>query len=294
MLKIIVPPISILFSIISFAQTSDTKPRILYGTITKDSLTISPFDKWFVTGYDAYKPNAETMALLKKQNLKEYSIQIFLGTWCGDSKRETPRFMKLMNDINFPADKIQIITVGGSDSLYKQSPQHEEKGLGIFRVPTFIVYKNGVEINRINEYPVNSLEKDLLNIITNQPYTPNYRSFSLVTKWLNDGTLLDENISNRSIAGQLRQIVAGENEINSLGYLLLQQNKKKEALKLFQANYNLYPESANIISSLGEGYLKNNDSKNALTYLEQSLEQNKDPKAVKEILGLLYEAKGLK
>ncbi len=294
MSKIITLSIAILLTILSFAQTPEPKPRILYGAITKDSLVVAPYDKWFTTGYDAYKPNAETVAQLRKQNFKDYSIQIFLGTWCGDSKRETPRFMKLMNEISFPADKIKIITVGDGDSLYKQSPQHEEKGLGIFRVPTFIIYKNGVEVNRINEYPVNSLEKDVLNIITNQPYTPNYRSFSPLTRWLNDGTLLDENISSRSIAGQLKQLVAGENEINSLAYLLLGQNKMKEALKLFQANYNLYPESANIISSLGEGYLKNKDTKNAIIYLERSLEQNKDPKAVKEILALLYEAKGLK
>ncbi len=294
MSKIITFSIAIFFTTISFAQTPELKPRILYGSITKDSLVVAPYDKWFTTGYNAYKPNAETVAQLRKQNLKDYSIQIFLGTWCGDSKRETPRFMKLMNDISLPADKIKIITVGDGDSLYKQSPQHEEKGLGIFRVPTFIIYKNGIEINRINEYPVNSLERDLLNITTNQPYAPNYRSFSLITKWLNDGTLLDENISSRSIAGQLKQLVAGENEINSLAYLLMEQNKMKEALKLFQANYNLYPESTNIISSLGEGYLKNKDTKNAIIYLERSLEQNKDPKTVKEILALLYEAKGLK
>jgi tetratricopeptide (TPR) repeat protein len=220
-------------------------------------------------------------------------MQIFLGTWCGDSKREVPRFMKLLNEIGFSANNIEIITVGDSDSLYKQSPQHEEKGLGIFRVPTFIIYKNGIEINRINEYPVNSLEKDLLTIITNQVYIPNYRSFGLVNKWLNDSTLSDENISSRGIAGQLKQLVAGENELNSLGYLLLRQNKKKEALKLFQINYNLYPEAANIISSLGEGYLKNNDTKNALIYLERALEANKDPKAIKSILDLLYVAKGL-
>ncbi len=294
MSKIISLSVSILFTTLLFAQTTEPKPRILYGAITKDSLTAAPYDKWFTTGYDAYKPNPETVTQLKKQSFKEYSIQVFLGTWCGDSKRETPRFMKVMNEINFPADKIKIITVGDEDSLYKQSPQHEEKGLGIFRVPTFIIYKNGVEINRINEYPVNSLEKDLLAILSNQPYTPNYHSFLFINKWLNDGTLLDENISSRSIAGQLKQLVYNENEINSLAYLLLKQSKQKEALKLFQVNFNLYPESANIISSLGEGYLKNKDTKNAVIFLERSLEQNKDPNAVKGILPLLYEAKGVK
>lgn len=294
MLKIISFFIAIAITTLSIAQTSEPKPRILYGAITKDSLTIAPYDKWFITGYDTYKPNEETAAQLKKQNFNELSIQIFLGTWCGDSKREVPRFMKLMSEIGFPVRNIKIIALGDGDSLYKQSPQHEEKGLGIFRVPTFIIYKNGIEINRINEYPVYSLEKDLLTIITNQTYTPNYRSFNLIKKWLKDSILSDENISSRGIAGQLKQLVAGENELNSLGYLLLGQNKKREALKLFQVNYALYPESANIISSLGEGYLKNNDTKNALIYLERSLEVNKDPTAVKEILELLYETKGLK
>ena len=282
MSKIISLSIAILFTTVIIAQNSEPKPRILYGAITKDSLTVAPYDKWFTTGYDAYKPNAETVAKLKKQNFKDYSIQVFFGTWCGDSKRETPRFMKVMNEINFPADKIKIITVGDGDSLYKQSPQHEEKGLGIFRVPTFIVYKNGIEVNRINEYPAISLEKDLLAITSNQSYSPNYRSFPVVSKWLNDGTLLDENISGKSISGQLKSLVNGENEINSLAYLLLEQGKTKEALKLFQANYYLYPESANIISSLGEGYLKNKDTKNAVIFLERSLEQNKDPKMVKK------------
>ena len=293
MSKIISLLIFILTTTSSFAQNPETKPRILYGAITADSLTVAPFDNWFTAGFDAYKPDVETASQLKKINFKNYTIQVFLGTWCGDSKREVPRLMKLANDIGLAANKIKLISVGDGDSLYKQSPQHEEQGLGIFRVPTIIFYRNGTEINRINEFAINSIEKDLLSIIKGQAYIPNYRSFSVIKAWLNDGTLLDENISSRSLAGQLKWIVNSENELNSLGYLLLQQNKKKEALRIFQANYNLYPESSNIISSLGEGYLKNNDSKNALIYLERSLEQNKDPKAVKEILALLYKAKAI-
>ena len=65
-------------------------------------------------------------------------------------------------------------------------------------------------------------------------------------------------------------------------------------MKIFQANYSLYPESANITSSLGEGYLKNTDTKNAVIYLERALQQNKNPNSFREILNLLYEAKGVK
>lgn len=286
--------ISLLFIAISYSACSQTaieNTKILYGVFTQDSLIIDPFGKWFNTGYDSYQPSTTTVAELKKLNYENISIKVFFGTWCGDSKREVPRFLKLLSSISFPAKKLQLIAVGGRDSLVKQSPQHEEAGLGIFRVPTFIIYKNGVEINRINEFPVFSLEKDMLGILTNQSYAPNYRSFNLVHHWMNDGSLTDENTSIAGLAEQLRTSVSSERELNSLGYLLLRQEKKKEALKIFQVNYNLFPESSTINSSLGEGYYENGDYKKAIVSLERSLELNKDPKAVKEILVILYKAK---
>ncbi|NOT51498.1 MAG: tetratricopeptide repeat protein [Chitinophagaceae bacterium] len=281
----------IIIPISSFAQTTAEKPKILYGVCTKDSLMGEPFGKWFTTGYDSYIANTDITTSLKKQDLDNISIKIFFGTWCGDSKREVPRFLKLLSDISFPGKKVQLIALGGGDSLVKQSPTHEETGLGIFRVPTFIIYKNGKEVNRINEFPVFSLEKDLLNILNDPPYSPNYHSFKTILQWLNDGSLTDGNNSVRGLAEQLRPLVADEHELNSLGYLLLKQGKKKEALQIFRMNYTLYPESANIASSLGEGYYENNDFKKAITLLERSLELNKDPKAIKDILTILYKAK---
>lgn len=273
------------------AQTAVKKPAILYGQCTKDSLFSKPFDEWFKPGYSNYKPNISTVIALKAQKLNDITIEIFFGSWCGDSKRELPGFLQVLNTISFPEKNLTIIGVGNSDSLTKQSPQQQEAGKGIFRVPTFIVYKNGVEINRINEYPVLSLEKDLLQILTNQPYTPNYPSFALINHWLKDGTLQDSNISTRSLSGQLAAVVKNENELNSLGYLLLKQGKKEDASKIFQVNYYLFPESANVISSLGEGYYENNDMRRAVFFLEKSLELNKDPKAVAGILSILYKAK---
>lgn len=273
------------------AQTTVEKSKILYGISTQDSLTVEPFGKWFNTNYDSYHPNAATIGTLKKQSVEAISIKVFFGTWCGDSKREVPRFLKLLSVISFPEKKVHLIGVGNGDSLVKQSPGHEEAGLGIFRVPTFIIYKNGVEINRINEFPVFSLEKDFLAILTNQPYTSNYHSFATITRWLADGTFTDENIAAGSLAKQLRLLVSDENELNSLAYLLLKQEKKKEALKIFQVNANIYPESSNVISSLGEGYYENGDNKKAVAILERALALNKNPEEVKGILEILYKAK---
>lgn len=278
-------------SITAFTQEAPEKPKILYGICTRDSLMKEPFDKWYKTGYNNYIPNAGVLASLKKQSFENITIKVFFGTWCGDSKREVPRFLKLLSSFSFPEKYLQLIALGGSDSLYKQSPGHEEAGLGIFRVPAIIVYRNGKEINRINEFPVFSLEKDLLQIITNQPYSPNYPFFSTLLNWLNDETFTDENINIRGMAEQLRTRVSDEHVLNNLGYLLLKQGSKKEALQIFRINYTLYPESSNTASSLGEGYYENNDYRKAVSFLERSLELNKDPQLVKQILAILYKAK---
>lgn len=278
-----------------FAQLPQQTPApdpVLYGVVAKNILNTAPYSKWFVANYDAYQPDASVMQSLKKTDTKGISVEIFLGTWCGDSRREVPRFMKLLEGFSFPEKNVKIITMGGQDSLYKQSPQHEEEGKGIFRVPVFIIYKNGVEINRINEFPVLSLEKDLLAILNHQSYFPNYRSFAAIRGWLADGTLWDKNTSINGLAAQIRALVGNERELNSLGYLLLRQGKKEEALKIFQVNSSLYPESAVVLSSLGEGYYRSNDLPNAVRLLERSLELNKDPQQVKPILNILYLAKG--
>lgn len=283
--------ISISFGLVAAAQVPAEKQRIIYGLCTKDSLLAEPFSKWFSPAFDGYKPNATTASQLKKINTNDLTIEVFFGSWCGDSKRELPRFLKLLNDLSFPAGKTKLIALGGGDSLLKQSPQREEAGKGIFRVPVFILYKKGAEIGRINEFPVYSLEKDLLMMLSGEIYTPNYQSFSIVKKWLADSTLLDDNINTNGLAGVLRHAVKNEHELNSLGYLLLKQTRKKEALRIFQINYSLYPESANIASSLGEGYYETGEFKKAILLLERSLDLNKTGTDTKAILEILYKAK---
>lgn len=276
----------------NYGQTIE-KQKILYGTCNKAALQQDPFNKWFNQGYENYQPNASALSTLKLQKIENIQIKIFFGTWCGDSKREVPRFLKLLDAISFPEKKIQLIALGNNDSLPKQSPGHEEAAVGIFRVPTMIIYKNGIEVNRINEFPVFSLERDLLSILNGSEYTPNYRSFYFINRCLQDGTMLDSNISIVGLSRQLKPLINDENELNSLGYLLIKQEKKKEALAVFRMNALIFPNSANVISSLGEGYMENGDPKKAVAFLERAVELNENPASLKEILELLYKAKQL-
>lgn len=145
----------------------------LLGKINQKGLQQDSFATWFIPQYEMYEVDETTTSTIKKE-LKNYTVKLFMGTWCGDSKREVPRFLKILDKIDFPKENLTMIAVDHVKPNYKKSPGGEEKGLNIIKVPTFILFKNGKEINRIIEYPVQTLEKDLEAIVTGKPYIPHY------------------------------------------------------------------------------------------------------------------------
>ena len=145
----------------------------LVGQINLEGLGLAPYNQWFQTGTENYTVD-ESMVKLFKKELKEYNIQLFLGTWCGDSKRETPRLIKILKAADFPMEQLEIVALDRRKELYKKSPTGEEAGLNIIKVPTIIFKKDGKEVNRIVESPLESLEEDMAQILLNKSYTPNY------------------------------------------------------------------------------------------------------------------------
>ena len=134
----------------------------LLGYINPVQFSNPPHSEWFVKGRDAYMPEQEVIGKIREVNKDDLSIQIVLGTWCPDSRREVPRFMKILDLIDFPSSKVTFIGVDNS----KQAPVGDYDKLEIERVPTFIFLRNKVEAGRIIENPVTSLEQDMLNILT--------------------------------------------------------------------------------------------------------------------------------
>lgn len=65
-----------------------------------------------------------------------------------------------------------------------------------------------------------------------------------------------------------------EERINTLGYGLLQREKISEAIAIFKANVEMYPQSANTYDSLGEAYMANGDKELAILNYKKSLELN--------------------
>ncbi len=134
----------------------------LLGYFNPVQLTHEPYSAWYIKSFDDYQVNSESINRLLDINKDNLSIKIVMGTWCPDSRREVPRFMRVLDVWKFPATKVTFIGVDNA----KLSPVGEYVSLNIQRVPTFIIYKNNIEAGRIIENPVTSLEQDMVNILT--------------------------------------------------------------------------------------------------------------------------------
>jgi thiol-disulfide isomerase/thioredoxin len=142
---------------------------MLLGKANRKGFQMDAFKGWFNTGYSDYQVDSESLDQLKPL-LKDVTITVFMGTWCEDSQRETPHFYKILDAANFDESKLTLITV--SDE--KTTPQGFEEGKNITNVPTIIMYKEGKELGRIVEYPIESLEKDMIAILSGKEYKHAY------------------------------------------------------------------------------------------------------------------------
>ncbi len=63
-----------------------------------------------------------------------------------------------------------------------------------------------------------------------------------------------------------------ESILNSLGYKELREKNFETSINIFKINVEIYPESSNVYDSLGEAYMKNGDTLQAITSYKKSLE----------------------
>lgn len=79
-------------------------------------------------------------------------------------------------------------------------------------------------------------------------------------------------------------------ELNAYGYQLLASGKTAEAVKIFKANTDKYPEDPNVWDSLGEGYMANGQKEEAVKALKKSLSMNPPPNVKANSIRLLKKA----
>ena len=240
-------------------NSSGDAPYLL-GKIDKTGLTSNPYNSWFTPNFENYELDNDLITNIAPK-LKNHHIKLFMGIWCGDSKQEVPKFYKILEACNFPMEQLTVIAVSREADFYKQSPQHEEKGLNIHRVPTFIFYKDGTEINRIVEHPVETFEKDMLNIITTNDYKSNYQIVAVFDSILETSGVKGLRKQKKQLLRTYDGKIQSYGELNTYGRILYGTDKLDEAIAVFKLNNTLFPDNPRTYISLAttlhaEGKLK--------------------------------------
>jgi hypothetical protein len=112
--------------------------------------------------YMNYRVDESFLETLKAKIGGNLKIDVYLGTWCSDSRNNVPKFIKIIEAVdkdNLPVNYYNVKRKPSKDVKYYV------EDLKVERVPTFIFYRDGKEIGRIIENPKNSLIEDFLEII---------------------------------------------------------------------------------------------------------------------------------
>lgn len=249
----------------------------------------SNFKIWFNKHYSELKLPEKKLRL--KSKLKNTTVDIYLGTWCGDSKKWVPQFIKLWEHLGLKRSQLRLIGLYGDEERYKTSLNGEEQGKQIHRVPVFIFKSNNVEYARIVESPANDLITDVAQIALGFPSKPNYEGANYLFKVLDTESI--ESISENFNAHYniLRKRVQKSKELNTLGYVLLRNKRIEEALICFELNTYLFKYEPNVYDSLGEALALYGEHLKALKMYEKVLKidpENKNAKAqINHLEGLI-------
>ena len=146
---------------IVFDKEADQK--ILYGSATRAIFKNHLFNQWFTSEYDNYNVDSTSLDYLKLY-ANGITVKMVIGTWCRDTKREVPRFLKILDYLEIPMEKVDIIGVNRS----KLCPEAGIKEGYVDYVPTFFIKQGGETIGSIVEKPKTSLELDFLRIVENK------------------------------------------------------------------------------------------------------------------------------
>ncbi len=154
-----------------YAVHESERGPVLLGEVVRADL-IRHFPGWADTA-SAYVPDLEAVAVLAAVD-RDVTVTCVLGTWCSDSRREVPRFWKVLDLAANPRLSLRMLAVGRRDDdaaqarLVQLGFDADIRGqYGVEYVPTFIFSEtgDGSELGRIIESPAATLERDAAAIL---------------------------------------------------------------------------------------------------------------------------------
>lgn len=131
-----------------------------------------------------------------------------------------------------------------------------------------------VLLNNTGGAPLGAIQKNLLNILYNQPVTPPKKSVADAFRQTLTSFSLEKAVQQFQMLKTDKAYVLNEGEMNALGYEFLAEGKKKEALAVFDLIVEAYPNSFNAYDSRGEAYMAIGDKIASIKDYKKSLELN--------------------
>ncbi len=247
-----------------------TGANILLGTVTRADMQKASYCDWLEGGYHTYTPEADVLRPYAAQ-LKRTQFTVYMGTWCGDSRRELPRLLRILDELGVPEKNVQIIALQRTPT--KQGINGEEQNQHIHHVPAIVALKDGKEIGRITERPVVTLERDLAQIVSGGYYVPFYYVSELIGPYVDQGA--------SALAAALPGIMEKHGdklrsvyELATYARMLREAKKYDEALLLLTANKQEYDSEPIVYEALANLYIARQENDKAYACLLEGLQKN--------------------
>ena len=133
------------------------------GTMTAQRLLERVPD--YVQRKSEYTPDITVLEMMKSYIHAGDRMEVYMGTWCSDSQREVPKFLRILDDLRAQYGVELPVTFFALDRS-KAKPADLIAGKSIEKVATFIYYRGDEELGRIVERTQSPLfEDDLLTIV---------------------------------------------------------------------------------------------------------------------------------
>src|ERR1044072_420507 len=130
---------------------------------------LGPLPREQVEQLDPRFVEAEATAIIDSAAARELAaaapgahLEVYLGTWCSDSRREVGRFWRVLDEL---AEVVPFTVEYVGVDRKKVEPQALLDGADLHHVPTFVVSRDGVECGRVVEKAPHGIERDLADLL---------------------------------------------------------------------------------------------------------------------------------
>lgn len=144
----------------SARTTATTTGGDIVGTTTREAIEAElPAWREAIASTTFERGTAEELATVPPGA----EILVVLGTWCGDSRREISRLFRALEHAETLGPlpfSIRYVAVDRSKHAPEVGPE-----LGLVRVPTIVVTRDGAEVGRIVESAPRGVERELVELL---------------------------------------------------------------------------------------------------------------------------------